>query len=170
LLCYTNFCKSNRQWHAKNLAEPEIDLFKKAIEQSSIKKEHIIAHATYLINLASPHDDMLKKSIAALKEELIRCSKLEIPYLVLHPGSSLTASKDAAIKQVAISLEDIFSDQTITTNILLETMAGQGSVICSTFEEIGHLINLCPTWLQKKIGVCLDTCHIFAAGYSFNTS
>jgi deoxyribonuclease IV len=160
------FTKSNRQWNSASIPEHEIDTFKNALQRSSIKK--VIAHASYLINIGSPHVDVHKKSVNALKDELLRCTLLGIPYLVLHPGSSLTMPLDACLKLIAKSIDSVLQETPSDTMILLETMAGQGSTVCYTFEQLATLYNLCSR--RNRIGICLDTCHIFAAGYDLRNS
>lgn len=161
------FTKSNRQWAAKAIAKSEAELFKNALKKSGIN--HIAAHASYLINLASSNEHTRAKSIHALTEELERCHQLNIPHLVLHPGSNSNSAKVDGLHAIADginkSLESI--DKENKTMILLETMAGQGGSLCDTFEDIALLRSL----IHKKgyIGVCVDTCHIFAAGYDLRS-
>ncbi len=159
------FTKSNRQWKAKHLTKEEIENFKDACKQSNIKP--VVAHATYLINIGSPKKEVEQKSIKALKLELERCEKLGIPYLVLHPGSCLKTDETECLNRIAANLDYIFEQVPDHTQVLLETMAGQGSSTCYSFEQIAHIIK--KSKHQKRIGVCLDTCHIFAAGYDLRT-
>lgn len=158
------FTKSNRQWTQKQLSKEEIKAF---LEQKSKTKIQVIAHASYLINLASDNSMTLKKSTTALIKELERCEALEIPFLVLHPGSRLSLSEEDSLSQVASAINDIFKNHPGKTMVLLETMAGQGTSIGKTFEQIGWLLRNISD--KKRIGVCIDTCHLFAAGYSFST-
>jgi deoxyribonuclease-4 len=109
----------------------------------------------------------LHKSIEAVKEELGRCAQLDIPYLVLHPGSKLNADENSALEQIASSLDSILEASDGQTMILLEIMAGQGSSICYTFEQLGQVIRSAKH--KRRLGVCFDTCHAFAAGYDFST-
>lgn len=159
------FTKNNRQWAAKPLHQEDIDLFKTTWKKSSIQS--IIAHATYLINIASSNKELEQKSIKALSDELDRCNKLEIPYLVLHPGSYTNAEKEEALIQITHNLDHIFEKTDGKTSVLLEIMAGQGSSLCSSFEELAHVIHLSQH--KRNLGVCFDTCHAFAAGYDFRT-
>lgn len=161
------FTKSNRQWKAKELSQNNIDLFKQTVRESSIKKEHIVAHATYLINLGSTDADINKKSIAALKEEIERCNALHIPYLVLHPGSSQTTDVAKVLDTIAENLDAVFQSTPGNTMILLETMAGQGTSVCYKLEHLAYIYK--KSAFKNRLGVCLDTCHIFAAGYDFRT-
>lgn len=160
------FTKSNRQWATKPLDETEVERFKVTWQQTNILS--VVAHASYLINIASPSEATRNKSVHALIEELNRCSQLFIPYLILHPGSRGTDSVNTAItnsiNQINIALESTADN----TAILLETMAGQGSSLCNQFEEIAIILDAFKG--TPRVGVCLDTCHIFAAGYDFRTA
>ncbi len=157
------FTKSNRQWHAKAISLEEIEKFKQAVTASSINP--IVAHASYLINLASPEEATRKKSIIALKKELEVCSQLNIPYLVLHPGSHVNQTTKEGVALISQGLDQALQESPGTTIIALETMAGQGSSVGSTFEELAEIYQLSEH--KKRLGVCLDTCHIFSAGYDF---
>lgn len=159
------FTKSNRQWRAKPLSHEEIETFKNTAKKSSVSP--IIAHATYLINIASPNQNTAKISTEALANELSRCQDLQIPTLVLHPGSVLTSDKDEGIARIAENLDQIFQKVPGHTTISLETMAGQGSVLGSTFEQIAAIIE--KSSHKKRLQVCLDTCHAFVAGYDLRT-
>jgi deoxyribonuclease IV len=157
------FTKSNRQWHAKAISLEEIEKFKQAVTTSGINP--IVAHASYLINLASPEEATRKKSIIALKKELEVCSQLNIPYLVLHPGSHVNQTTKEGVALISQGLDQALQESPGTTIIALETMAGQGSSVGSTFEELAEIYQLSEH--KKRLGVCLDTCHIFSAGYDF---
>jgi len=159
------FTKNNRQWAAKTLTTTEIDLFKKTARKSSIK--FIVAHATYLINLGASNKEIEKKSIEATKKELKRCATLNIPYLVLHPGSHIKTDEESCINQVSDNLNTILKTIPGKTMLLLETMPGQGTGICYRFEQIAQILK--QSKFKKKLGVCFDTCHAFAAGYDFRT-
>jgi len=158
------FSKSNRQWKAKPISEAEAEAFIEAQKKSDIKP--VMVHATYLINLATPEQAALHKSIQAVKEELARCAQLNIPYLVLHPGSKLNGDENTALEQVTVALDAILEASEGHTMILLEIMAGQGSSICYTFEQLAQIIK--NSKHKHRLGVCFDTCHAFAAGYDFS--
>ena len=158
------FTKSNRQWNAKHLTDEEIIIFKNKWKQSSIQS--IITHATYLINIGSPDKDIEKKSIDAVAMELERSASLGIPYLVLHPGSHSTTDEKLCIKQISKNLDMVLKHNP-TMTILLETMAGQGTNIGHTFEQLAEIMQ--QSSVKKQLGVCFDTCHAFAAGYDFRT-
>jgi len=160
------FTKSNRQWGAKDLTDEDVARFKSAWKNSSSVKS-VVAHSTYLINLGSPSQATYKKSVASLEMELKRCEMLGIPYLVLHPGSHLGSGEIKCLNQIAIALDRIFKKVPGKSKILIETMAGQGTGVCYTFEQIAHIFKKITN--KKRLGVCFDTCHVFAAGYDFRT-
>lgn len=157
------FTKSNRQWYAKPINEQEINQFKQAKKQHNLHS--IVSHAGYLINLASTNPDTLKKSISSLAQEIERCDLLEIPYLVLHPGGG--ENKKKGIYQVSVILDELLSKQSKKITILLETMAGQGNSLGSTFEELAEIYQAINH--KTQVGFCVDTCHIFTAGYDMRT-
>ena len=160
------FTKSERQWQAKPLTDEAIAQFKTAAGQSCIRP--IMAHASYLINLASPKDDLWERSIAAFGEELRRCAQLEIPMLVLHPGAHTGAGAAAGIERVAEALDRLFEGGVgDPVQVLLETTAGQGSCLAGSFEELAQMLDLLRR--PDRAAVCVDTCHIFAAGYNITT-
>jgi len=159
------FTKSNRQWHAKPITQAQADLFKKTLKASNL--ESITAHASYLINIGSPKKDIEQKSIKALEQELHRCNQLDISYLVLHPGSHLTSGELSCLDRIAENINKVFKKNTGKTMLLLETMAGQGSAVGYLFEHIAHILRKVND--KKRIGVCFDTCHAFAAGYDMRT-
>jgi deoxyribonuclease-4 len=157
------FTKSNRQWYAKPITEKNAITFIQAQKASGINL--VLAHASYLINLGSENSLIIEKSLQALIDEINRCHQLEIPYLVLHPGTGRSLERLQSIGQ-AIEQALQLTQQTNVT-VLLETMAGQGSSAGSTFQELANILEYIT--LQQRVGVCLDTCHIFAAGYDFTT-
>lgn len=156
------FTKSNNQWNAKPLEDEEVEKFHADKKAAGI--DPVIAHTAYLINIASPREEIYKKSFAALIEELERCEILGIPDLVLHPGSYLNTSEEEGIEKIINSLNRII-DKTpeIKTRIALETTAGQGSNLGYKFEQLAEMIDGIEN--KERISICLDTCHIFAAGY-----
>lgn len=160
------FTKSNRQWNAKELSSEEITLFKNAAKTYNIHP--IVAHATYLINIASADPKVSNASTAALAMELARCQDLGIHYLVLHPGSYGQGSVQEGLERISYHLDTILEKVPGNTMILLETMAGQGSSLCWNFEQIATVIK--NTTHKKRLGVCFDTCHVFVAGYDFKDS
>ncbi|HEV2601527.1 MAG TPA: deoxyribonuclease IV [Candidatus Babeliales bacterium] len=157
------FTKSNRQWHAKSITDEEAATFKATAIQLHITI--IVAHATYLINLGSPDAATRSKSISAVVDELHRCEKLGITYLVLHPGSHLSTNEQECLTSVADSINAVLEKASGNTILLIENMAGQGSIVCYTFEQIKYVLDRCT--FPERVGVCFDTAHAFAAGYDF---
>lgn len=158
------FTKSNRQWHAKPLNPTDIESFKQAWKNSSIQS--VIAHASYLLNIGSPNHETEKKAVAALQIEFQRCADLDIPYLVIHPGSHTGTDEDACLARISKNIDKLL-DKIPDGTILLETMAGQGSQVGYTFEHLATIIK--HSEHKRRIGVCFDTCHAFTAGYDFRT-
>jgi deoxyribonuclease-4 len=156
------FNKSNNQWRARKLEAPEVDKFLQAIETTGVTAA--TSHTSYLINIASPDAALNRKSFESLKEEMERCRLLRIPNLVIHPGSHVGSGEEAGLNLVAENINRLFDelrDNTVT--LLLETTAGQGSNLGYTFEQLAYLIE--RTEDKEHVGVCFDTCHVFAAGY-----
>jgi deoxyribonuclease-4 len=160
------FVKSSNQWRAKKLSAKEIDLFHEG--SASFTPGFVIAHTSYLINIASPDPDLLKKSSESLLTELQRCETLDIPYLVLHPGSHRGAGIERGIDTIASTINKLYEKTSGNeAAILLEITSGQGNTIGSTFEELAAIIELVED--KSRIGICFDTCHAFAAGYDMRT-
>jgi deoxyribonuclease-4 len=160
------FSKNERQWNAKPLDPAVVERFHQERERTGVGQ--MVVHDSYLINLASPKEDVLGKSLAAFQDELERCDTLDISYLVTHPGAHTGSGVEAGIARFAESLNQIFDvipgNRAITC---LETTAGQGTTLGRTFEEIAQIIEKVEA--KERVGVCLDTCHIFAAGYDIRT-
>lgn len=160
------FSKNERQWKAKPLDPAVVERFRSETERTGITK--LVVHDSYLINLASPKPDIREKSLAAFREELERCDTLGIPYLVTHPGAHTGSGFGAGIHQFADSLNEIYGSMPDTQALtLLETTAGQGTSLGRSFSEIAAIIERVED--KDRVGVCLDTCHVFAAGYDFRT-
>lgn len=156
------FTKNKGAWAAKPLTEEQIKTFRDRSAATGSKP--VVAHAAYLINLASPTKELSEKSTEALRIEIERCEALGISGLVLHPGSHGSTSEEEGLKRAAVALDKVHrATKGFRTRILLETSAGQGSSICVSFASIGSLIG--RTKDPERLGVCVDTCHIFAAGY-----
>ncbi|MCK5311374.1 MAG: deoxyribonuclease IV [Desulfobacteraceae bacterium] len=161
------FTRNARSWKTKKLSLDEIEKFNRAKKETGISR--IISHASYLINIASNDKDKYGKSINALKNELIRSSKLGIESVVLHPGSHLNQGEKNGIEIVVGTINSIYSGaDNISARLILETTAGQGTNLGYQFEQLAEMID--KTNIAAKVGVCLDTCHIFAAGYDISTS
>lgn len=163
------FTKSNRQWEAKPLTEEDITSFK---EESAAYEQitPIAVHASYLINVASPDEDLWEKSYQALKLEVERCGALDIPFITFHPGSYMKSGEEAGLEEISRALKrlvDETSSSAPNTTICLETMAGQGTNLGSRFEHLALLLE--KSGPNERLGVCFDTCHVFAAGYDIRT-
>ena len=159
------FTKSNRSWFDKPITPEEIAAFREAYAKSGIREAMI--HTSYLINIGAKEASTENNSVKALTQELERAQVLGIPYLVLHPGSHTGAGTDVCLKKIAGNLDEVLKSADGTTMILIETMAGQGTNVGSTFEEIKQILDQAQK--RKLIGVCFDTCHAFCAGYDIST-
>jgi len=155
------FTKSNRSYKAKEIKESEAKLFKETLKKSKLK--NIVVHSCYLINLATIEKDKLENSINALLTELKRCELLGIELLVLHPGSHMKIGVKEGINQIVKNLDIVLSKFEGKTKIIIETMAGQGTSLGHSFQHIIDIIN--KSKYKEKLGVCLDTCHVYSAGY-----
>lgn len=160
--CIQIYVTLSRRWDVSSLKNDEINRFNTAWQKSSV--EQVIAHVPFLVNLASPDTGLRKKSIERLSIEISRADKFKVPFLVLHPGSYRNSSKEIGIERIINGLNFISqkSDNS-SVKILLETMAGQGTALGSTFEEIAFIIENIEN--PEFVGVCFDTAHIFIAGY-----
>lgn len=160
------FTKNASAWKERTLSPEEIDLFEKAKSDTGLSQ--IASHTAYLINIASVEKKKYAISCRALSHELTRSSALNIPYVVLHPGSHMGQGIPESIKRIADSINNIFDSIPLSkTRLLLETTAGQGTNIGHTFEQIASIMEKVKH--KEQIGTCLDTCHIFAAGYDIRT-
>ncbi len=160
------FTKSNRQWRAKRLSDQEVEAFKANLAATGIGP--VVAHGSYLVNLAAPRRAVWKKSVAAFREELGRAERLGIPFLVTHPGSHAGAGEAEGICRVAEALNELHASLPGSrVRILLETTAGQGSSLGYRFEQLAHI--LAKVEQAARVGICLDTSHVFAAGYNIRT-
>ena len=163
------FTKNQRQWNAKALSEEEIALFKKNIKEYGFKSEHILPHDSYLINLGNPDNEKREKALAAFIDEIIRAGQLGLKYLNFHPGSHLNEiTEEQCLDIIAESLNKA-NKATEEYNVILvaENTAGQGSNVGYKFEHIKRIIDNVAN--KKRIGVCIDTCHTFSAGYDIST-
>jgi deoxyribonuclease-4 len=156
------FTKNNNRWFQKALEEKEIDAFKSKLKKSKI--EFVVSHDSYLINLCAKDMTILKKSRSAFLDELDRCELLVIPYLNFHPGAHLGAGEKDGIKLIAESI-NLAHDKTKDYKVssMLEATAGQGTAIGYRFEQLQEIIELVEK--KERMSVCIDTAHIFAAGY-----
>ena len=153
------FAKNGNQWKGKTMTDDDVAVFS---DKRTVRP--VLTHASYLINLATTNPEFHRKSIDAMIDELDRAERLGIHAVVLHPGAHMGAGVDAGIEQIARSLDQIHAaipNHKVVT--LLETAAGQGSCLGCTFEELGRIIALVDD--KQRVGVCFDTCHVFASGY-----
>ncbi|MGQ9481658.1 deoxyribonuclease IV [Chloroflexus sp.] len=156
------FAKNERQWTAKPISPEEATAFR--VEQQRTGIHPVVVHDSYLINLAAPANELREKSIAAFADELERCAQLDIPYLVTHPGAHAGIGEEAGLARVADAICRLLAEGVGgNTMILLETTAGQGTALGYRFEHLARLFELIP--YHERLGICVDTCHIFAAGY-----
>jgi deoxyribonuclease IV len=156
------FVKNNMQWFARPLKREEIRAFLEHRQRGELLS--IFAHANYLINLAATNPQFLENSIRALSEELTRADQLELPFLVLHPGAHLGVGEEAGLEKIVDSVNRVFRKiPKVKTKIALETTAGQGSCLGHRFEQIAYIIE--NVRQPERLCVCLDTAHVFAAGY-----
>ncbi len=160
------FVKNNMQWFARPLARDEIRTFLEHQQRSELLS--IFAHANYLINLASTNGQFHANSIRSLSEELVRADRLELPFLVLHPGAHLGAGEEAGLEKIVDSIDRVFSGlPKIKTRIALETTAGQGSCLGNKFEHLAYIISCACE--PERLCVCLDTAHVFASGHDIGS-
>ncbi len=158
------FTRNPNRWVSTQLSPKEVDAFHEARALTSVVP--VASHDSYLINLASPYHEKRQRSLQALQNELVRADLLGIPYVVMHPGAHMGAGEKKGIRRIAEGLKRIF-DRTshLRVHTLIETTAGQGTSLGYRFEHLAEIIR--QTESQERLGVCLDTCHIFAAGYDF---
>ena len=160
------FVKNNMQWFARPLTREEIRAFLNHAQRGELLS--IFAHANYLINLAATNPQFLDNSIRALSEELTRANQLELPFLVLHPGAHLGAGEEAGLNKIAASIDRVFQKiPKVKTKIALETTAGQGSCLGHRFEQIAYIREKVRE--PERLCVCVDTAHLFAAGYDIGS-
>ena len=161
------FTKNQRQRHAKPLEDNDISAFKKNCEKFGFSSKQILPHDSYLINLGHPEKDALEKSRAAFLDEVERCELLGLNYLNFHPGSTLNRiSSENCIDIIAESL-NLTIEKTRNLTLVLETTAGMGSSVGASFKELAQIIEKIQN--QSRVGMCIDACHIFAAGYDIST-
>ena len=161
------FTKNQRQWVAKPLSKESISAFKQNLEIAGIAAKHVLPHDSYLINLGHPEDEALQKSRHAFLDELQRCEQLGLPLLNFHPGSHLKKiNENDSLKRVAESINWAL-DQTKNVTAVIENTSGQGSNLGFKFEHLATIIDQVDD--KSRVGVCLDTCHTFTAGYDLRT-
>ena len=161
------FTKNQRQWKAAPLAEEEIIKFKEYCQRENYSPDYILPHDTYLINLGAPEKEMLKKSRQAFTDELNRCQQLGLKYLNFHPGSHKKKMSDEDCLKLIAESVNMSLDASENVMAVIENTAGQGGNVGYRFEHLAALIDMVED--KHRIGVCLDTCHTFAAGYDIRT-
>lgn len=160
--CLQIFVKNQRQWVARPITDEQARLFKDAQRKSGVSP--VVAHASYLLNLASPEKANRDKSRDALIDELHRCEALGIEDLIIHPGAHMGSGIEAGIAAIADSLDQVHAATAgFTCRVLLESTAGQGTTIGHEICQLGEIIK--QVRQSERLGVCIDTCHVFAAGY-----
>lgn len=156
------FCSNPRGWKVRAIEDKEVEKIEENLQKYNLGP--LVVHSSYLINLASPKDDLYQKSITAIKEELRRADLINSDYYVLHPGSHTGSGKEKGIQRIVNALEEVFSTLNLETTILLENVAGAGTAIGSSLQELKSIFAQLST--TEKLGICFDTCHGFAAGYN----
>lgn len=157
------FVKNQRQWSAKPLSQKDIDEFKLNLNKANIKPEHILAHNSYLVNLGHPDADARAKSFNSFLDEIRRCEALGIELINFHPGSHLKQiSEDECLELIAQQMNNLLKNSS-NIKLVIENTAGQGSNLGYKFEHLAALINMSQD--SSRVGVCIDTCHLFASGY-----
>jgi deoxyribonuclease-4 len=161
------FVKNNMQWFARPLERKEISAFLHHAQRAEL--QFAFAHANYLINLATTNPQFHANSLRALSEELVRADQLELPFLVLHPGAHLGAGDEAGLAKIVEAIDHVFAalPKKTKTRLALETTAGQGSCLGHRFEHLAYII--ANVREPERLCVCLDTAHVFAAGYELAT-
>ncbi|MBI9101724.1 MAG: deoxyribonuclease IV [Spirochaetales bacterium] len=159
---FAMFTKNQRQWLTRPLTEEDISGFKNAMDEFGYRPFQVLPHDGYLINLANPDDEKRKKSLESFIDECRRCEALGLTGLNFHPGSRLEGDEESGLKLIADSLKTAISE-TEKVRLIIENTAGQGSALGNDFKHLERLIELVGK--DERMGVCIDTCHSWAAGY-----
>jgi len=160
------FLKNQVQWAGRPLLAEEVAEFRR--EQAATRIRTVFAHATYLINLAAPDEAEWLRAIGAFHDELERAERLGLPFVVIHPGSHRGAGREAGVRRVARALDDLHARTAgYRVRIALENTAGAGNLLGARAEELGAILDAVRA--PERVAVCLDTCHLFAAGYDIRT-
>ncbi|WP_420628273.1 deoxyribonuclease IV [Candidatus Leptofilum sp.] len=163
------FTKSNRQWKAKPITEEDVEKYRNAAAEYP-HIDPVAVHASYLINIASPDEALWEKSYLALKEEVLRAAAFDLPLITFHPGSFMKSDEQAGMAKIATGLKRLLAETAVSApnvTVCIETMAGQGTHIGRSFEQLATILN--EVGEHDRLGVCFDTCHVFAAGYDIRT-
>ena len=164
---YALFTRNQRQWFPKPLKEEDIEAFKTNMAECGFEPRYVLPHASYLINLGSPREEVMKKSRHALTDEMQRCEQLGLGMVNFHPGANLgETSVSECLAQIAEGI-NICLERTEGVKAVIENTAGQGSNLGFTFEQIAEIIDAIED--KSRVGVCIDTCHATAAGYDILT-
>lgn len=156
------FVKNSNQWSAPELQEEEVHAFR--TERKKARLRAVVAHSSYLINLASPQEPLWKRSVSAMLDELRRSERLQLSHLVTHPGAHVGSGESAGIRRVAEAIDRIHEEcDADFPRIALETTAGQGTSLGHRFEHLRDIVSACRN--PERVDLCVDTCHVFAAGY-----
>ncbi|MCK8823497.1 deoxyribonuclease IV [Fuchsiella alkaliacetigena] len=158
------FAKSPRNWQGRQLKSAEIATFKTKLAEAEINP--LIVHVNYLSNLATPKEELYRKSKAAISADLQRAELLGADYLVLHPGNHTGSGTEAGLARINQALEQLVAENETGVKLLLENVAGAGTELGVNFKELAAMVSGIPT---AEIGLCLDTCHAFGAGYNLST-
>jgi len=159
------FTRNQRQWEPKPLDDGAIAEFRAEAKEAGYQRD-AVSHASYLINLCATDPAILKRSRTAFEDEMRRCAALGIPYLCVHPGSHLGEGEDAGLAAIAESLKlALRATKGLRVKVLLENTAGQGTNLGFRFEHLAELLRV----RSRRLGVCIDTCHLFASGYDMRT-
>jgi deoxyribonuclease-4 len=162
------FTKNANQWAGKAISPEDVSLFGGALDKAGYVADDLIAHDSYLINLATPDDALWEKSVTAFGHELDRCAMLGVPALVTHAGAHMGSGEEAGLERIATGIDRALAErpgQDVT--VLLETTAGQGTCLGYAFEHLRDVISGVREENRARVAVCWDTCHIFAAGIDF---
>jgi deoxyribonuclease-4 len=164
--CVQLFTKNNNQWRAKELTDDDAVRFQAALREAKVL--HPLSHDSYLINLAAPDEVLWRRSLEAFIVELQRAERLGIPYVVTHPGSYTSSSEQAGLKRIVQALDETHRQtRGLQVRTLLENTAGQGTNLGWRFEHLAEIIGSVKD--PDRLGICIDTCHVFAAGYPLAT-
>ncbi len=160
------FVKGNTRWKFPPLKDADVAEFRRRMVDSPVRA--VVAHAIYLVNLASAKDDLFEKSIEDMVDELSRCEALGISGVVMHPGAHCGTGRDAGVERIAAGIDRVHEAlPELNARIFLETTAGQGTCLGAPLQDLADII--AATRQPERLGVCVDTCHIFCAGYDIRT-
>jgi deoxyribonuclease-4 len=162
------FTKNANQWAAKPIADGDAQLFQTTRDGCGYTCDDLVAHDSYLINLGTPDDALWEKSVAAFAHELDRCEQLGISGLVTHAGAHMGSGEEKGLARIAEALTRVLGERPgQKVRVLLEITAGQGTALCYCFEHLGSVLDQVGSEFKHRVGVCWDTCHLFAAGIDF---